>query len=252
VLRTSEISVQFGGVQALDRVGFAADAGMVTGLIGPNGAGKTTMFNVITGLQRPNSGRVWLDEVDVTGSRARARARMGIGRTFQRLEVFGSLSARDNVMVALETRRGLVPRSRRRDQAEELLARVGLSDQATKMAGLLSTGSARLLELARALATKPKVLLLDEVSSGLDSHESVRVGDLMMELAREEMAVLLVEHDMDMVMRVCQQIYVLDFGTLIAAGTPEEIQNNVEVRAAYLGDVGDEGIDVPISGESTP
>jgi branched-chain amino acid transport system ATP-binding protein len=252
VLRTSEISVQFGGVQALDHVGFAAETGMVTGLIGPNGAGKTTMFNVITGLQRPTSGRVWLDDVDVTSSRARARARMGIGRTFQRLEIFGSLSARDNVMVALETRRGLAARSSRRDRAEELLARVGLSDQATKMAGVLSTGSARLLELARALATKPKVLLLDEVSSGLDSHESVRVGDLMIELAREDVAVLLVEHDMDMVMRVCQQIYVLDFGTLIAAGTPEEIQKNGEVRAAYLGDAGDEGIEVPVFRETSP
>jgi len=235
VLRASGVSVTFGGVRALDGVDISADAGMVTGLIGPNGAGKTTLFNVITGLQRPTSGGVWLDGVDVTRSHAGARARMGLARTFQRLEVFGSMTAHDNVMVALETRGHRMKGSERRQEADRLLARVGLTEQAGVFAAVLSTGSARLLELARTLAARPKVLLLDEVSSGLDSEESVRVGDLLGELAAEGIAVLLVEHDMDMVMSICQRIHVLDFGLLIATGTPEEIQADPRVQVAYLG-----------------
>jgi branched-chain amino acid transport system ATP-binding protein len=235
VLLTEDISVHFGGVRAIGGAGFEARAGQVTGLIGPNGAGKTTMFNVITGLQKPNSGRVLLDGTDITRMRPRDRARKGIGRTFQRLEVFGSLSVRDNVMVALEARRGTVSRRDRAESADQLLTRVGLTASANTMAEVLPTGMARLLELARALAAQPKVLLLDEASSGLDNRESNDLGELMVELAAEGIAVLLVEHDMDLVMRVCEQIHVLDFGQMIASGTPEEIQRNPKVQAAYLG-----------------
>jgi branched-chain amino acid transport system ATP-binding protein len=208
---------------------------MVTGLIGPNGAGKTTMFNVITGLQQPDQGKIWLDGADVTASSARVRARLGIGRTFQRLEVFGSLSVRDNVLVALEAKHGIVRRSKRRARAEELLSKVGLAEEAGVLAGTLPTGSGRLLELARSLAYTPRMLLLDEVSSGLDTQESQRVGELLHQLAAEGMAVLMVEHDMEMVMSLCQQVHVLDFGELIASGTPAEIQMNPSVQAAYLG-----------------
>lgn len=235
MLLTEEISVHFGGVQAISFAGFEACAGQVTGLIGPNGAGKTTMFNVITGLQRPNTGRVILEGADVTRMRPRDRARKGIGRTFQRLEVFGSLTVKDNVMVALEARRSLLNRRDRPQRADELLSRVGLTGSADTLAEVLPTGTARLLELARALATEPKVLLLDEASSGLDSQESTHFGELLVELASEGIAVLLVEHDMDLVMRVCERVYVLDFGKMIASGTPAEIQGNPKVQAAYLG-----------------
>jgi branched-chain amino acid transport system ATP-binding protein len=235
VLRTESISVNFGGIKAIAGVGFEVEAGLVTGLIGPNGAGKTTMFNVVTGLQKPNSGQVFLDGVDVTHMGPKRRARLGMGRTFQRLEVFGSLSARDNVLVALESHRGVSERANRRAEADALLERLGLSEEADTTADVLPTGTARLLELARALATKPKILLLDEASSGLDSDETTRLGELMVSLAKDGMAVLLVEHDMDLVMRVCEKIYVLDFGLLIATGTPSEIRNDPNVQAAYLG-----------------
>jgi branched-chain amino acid transport system ATP-binding protein len=235
VLRTEDISVQFGGVRAIGGAGFEAEAGRVTGLIGPNGAGKTTMFNVITGLQKPNTGRVFLNDEDVTGRGTRYRAYQGLGRTFQRLEVFGSLSVRDNVLVALEARRSGLNRRARVEKADELLTRVGLTADANTTADVLPTGTARLLEMARALACQPKVLLLDEASSGLDSQESERLGELMVELAKEGMAVLLVEHDMDLVMRVCEHIYVLDFGQMIASGKPGDIRNDPKVQAAYLG-----------------
>jgi branched-chain amino acid transport system ATP-binding protein len=237
-LQTDNISVQFGGVRAIGGAGFVAEPGRVTGLIGPNGAGKTTMFNVITGLQKPNTGQVFLNGEDVTNRGSRYRARNGLGRTFQRLEVFGSLSVRDNIMVALEAKPSDLPRRGRRAMANQLLARVGLSAVADTTADVLPTGTARLLEMARALACKPNVLLLDEASSGLDGGESERLGELMVELAQQEgMAVLLVEHDMDLVMRVCEYIYVLDFGEIIASGKPAEIRNDPKVQAAYLGTV---------------
>ena len=208
-------------------------AGQVTGLIGPNGAGKTTLINVITGLQKLARGRVYLDERDVTELGARTRSGLGLGRTFQRLELFGSMSAFDNVLVALEGRR-VRGRVARRATAE-LLERVGLEAVATTPANLLPTGLARLLELARALACQPKVLLLDEPSSGLDALESERLGGLLQELAAAGMAVLLVEHDMEFVMGLCEQIHVLDFGKTIAFGRPAEIQADPAVQAAYLG-----------------
>jgi branched-chain amino acid transport system ATP-binding protein len=233
MLRVEDISVRFGGLMALDGVGFDAGAGVVTGLIGPNGAGKTTLFNVVTGLQRPNRGRVFLGDLDVTGLGPKRRARQGIGRTFQRLETFGSLSARDNVLVALEAHgeRG----RRARDRAHALLERVGLGHAADTQADVLPTGAARLLELARALARDPSVVLLDETSAGLDANETTALGDLLQELSREGRAVLLVEHDMKLVMRVCSYIYVLDFGRVIAEGQPVDVQSNPTVQSAYLG-----------------
>jgi branched-chain amino acid transport system ATP-binding protein len=164
------------------------------------------------------------------------RARIGLARTFQRLETFGTLSARDNVLVALESRH----RRNRHDvdarrAADGLLERVGISQVAGERADTLPTGTARLLELARALATQPKLLLLDEPGSGLDAGESAALGRLLVELAHDGMAVLLVEHDVELVMRACADLHVLDFGRLIAAGTPAEIQQNPAVREAYLG-----------------
>ena len=236
LLEISEISVVFGGLLALDGASIDVEAGQVTGLIGPNGAGKTTLFNVITGLQQPTSGVVRLDGVAVTRAKRHMRARLGIARTFQRLEPFGSLTARENVLVALEMRRRWA--TERYDAgavADELLAQVGISGIADRKVDSLPTGTARLVELARALGTAPRVLLLDEPSSGLDEDETDALGVLLTELAGRGLAILLVEHDMSFVMGTCAYINVLDFGRIIAHGPPATIQVDPEVQRAYLG-----------------
>jgi len=236
LLEVREVGVRFGGLQALDAVSLDVDAGRVTGLIGPNGAGKTTLFNVITGLQVPTSGRVQVDGHDVTLAKPHQRARRGIGRTFQRLETFGTLTARENVLVGAEMRRGW---SRERFDVgaltDELIDRVGLRAVADEKVDKLPTGTARLVEVARSLASKPRVLLLDEPSAGLNEAETQGLGDLLRDLASDGLGVLLVEHDMSFVMGACDHIHVLDFGRLIAAGSPTDIQANPDVRAAYLG-----------------
>jgi branched-chain amino acid transport system ATP-binding protein len=237
LLRTDDVAVRFGGVMALAGVTLEAGAGVVTGLIGPNGAGKTTLFNVVSGLQAPTRGRVLLDGKDVTGKPVHHRARLGLARTFQRLEIFGSLSVRDNVRVACEIRRRYTRTRRDPDEvAQSLLELAGIAHLADQRADTLSTGQARLTELARALATEPRLLLLDEPGSGLDSAESEEFGRLLAALAGEGLGILMVEHDMELVMRVCTQIYVLDFGELIAEGPPEAIRADKRVQAAYLGD----------------
>ena len=236
LLDIDTISVSFGGLLALDRASVEVEPGRVTGLIGPNGAGKTTLFNVITGLQQPASGRVRLDGADVTTAKRHIRARLGIARTFQRLEPFGSLTARENVLVALEMRRRwAVERYDCVKVADELLEQVGISAVADRKVDSLPTGTARLVELARALGTSPRVLLLDEPSSGLDGDETEALGRLLLELAGTGLGILLVEHDMSFVMGTCAYINVLDFGRIIARGTPNEIQVDPEVQRAYLG-----------------
>lgn len=233
MLRAEDITVSFGGIRALTGVDIDIASAYVTGLIGPNGAGKTTLFNVVTGLQKPSQGRVILDGTDVTRKSPAYRARHGLARTFQRLEVFGSLTVLDNVLVAVENRH--LHGTAAREEAERLLARVGIAELAGTQADVLPTGLARLLELARALACEPKVLLLDEPFSGLNAGESSGLGDLLRDLAREGLAVLLVEHDMEMVMSLCETIYVLSFGSIIAAGRPEEVKDDPQVQDAYLG-----------------
>jgi branched-chain amino acid transport system ATP-binding protein len=242
LLDVREVSVRFGGVAALSEVSLRVHAGTVTGLIGPNGAGKTTLFNVVSGLQRPDRGHVRIGGRDVTGLGTHRRARLGLARTFQRLELFSHLTSEDNVRVGLEAgrRSGLSPRVRRAarvpaSSATALLDRVGVGGTAAHPVNALPTGSARLVELARALSIGPRVLLLDEPCSGLDDAESVGLGRLLRELAAEERAVLLVEHDMSLVLDVCDLIYVLDFGEIIASGTPSEIREHPAVQAAYLG-----------------
>ena len=235
-LEVAGAQVRFGGVWALRGVDLTVDEGAVTGLIGPNGAGKTTLFNVITGLQKAHHGRVLLDGEVITQLPPHRRARLGIARTFQRLEVFGSLTVRENILVAAEIRRrwsrdGSNPRT----VAEAVMDEVGLRPMARERCDTLSTGTARLVEVGRALATRPSVLLLDEPSSGLDEHETDELGALLGKLADRGVAVLLVEHDVELVMSVCARIHVLDFGRILAVGTPAEIQANADVRAAYLG-----------------
>ena len=240
LLQVAEAEVRFGGVHALRGVDLDVDAGVVTGLIGPNGAGKTTLFNAICGLQPLNNGRITFDDADMTGLRPHKRARLGIARTFQRLEVFGSLSVRENVLAAAEIRRRWSrDHSDAAMNADRVLSLVGLSQLATRPADTLPTGQARLLELARALATRPRLLLLDEPSSGLSDSESDELGDLLIQLAEAGMAVLLVEHDMGLVMRVCSVINVLDFGAVLKVGSPDEVRGDERVRAAYLGSAED-------------
>lgn len=231
LLRVDQVVVRFGGVVAVDHVSLAAESGRVTGLIGPNGAGKTTLFNVITGVQIPTSGTVLLEGSDVTRLAVHRRARRGLARTFQRLEVFASLSVRDNVRVAAE----LTTLVRVGERVDDLLEKVGLGDVADRITGDLPTGLARLVEIARALATQPRLLLLDEPASGLDEHETRRLGELLRTLADDGLGVLIVEHDMNLVMKVCDVIHVLDLGHLIASGSPDEVQQDRRVLEAYLG-----------------
>lgn len=231
LLEVRGVMVRFGGVMAVGGVDLDAEVGQVTGLIGPNGAGKTTLFNVISGMQEPTAGNVLVSGVDITGEAPHKRAKRGLARTFQRLELFWSLSVRDNVRVAAEL--AAVPDVN--GTVDALLDKVGVSDLADAVAGDLPTGSARLVEIARALATMPRLLLLDEPASGLDDSETERLGTLLRELASDGLGVLLVEHDMDLVMHVCDRIHVLDLGNIISVGTPAEIQHDEAVLRAYLG-----------------
>ena len=236
LLEVDDVTVRFGGNVALDDVSITAEPGVVTGLIGPNGAGKTTLFNAITGLLPPNSGRVRLADRDVTRLSPTKRARRGLARTFQRLELFSLLGVRENIRVAADVRKGWS--HDKQDPAavvERIIDRVGLRAVADARVDSLPAGQCRLVELGRCLATRPAVLLLDEPASGQDEHETIEFAALLRSLAAEGMAVVLVEHDVHLVMNVCTTVPVLDFGRIIARGTPAEIQNDEAVLAAYLG-----------------
>ena len=230
-LEVRDVSVRFGGRLALQEVDLDAEAGEITGLIGPNGAGKTTLFNVVCGLQAPLSGRVRINGQDVTKLAPFKRARRGLARTFQRLEPFGLLTVRENVHLAADAARRPDPDA----VADELLDRLGIGDLAPQRADRLPTGQARVLELARALATDPKVLLLDEPASGQDERETAAFRTVLREVAAGGVAVLLVEHDVQLVMDVCTRVHVLDLGQILASGTAVEVQQDEAVLAAYLG-----------------
>jgi branched-chain amino acid transport system ATP-binding protein len=238
-LRAREVCVRFGGIQALTDVDLEVREGTVAGLIGPNGAGKTTMFDVMSGLRAPTSGRVELKGRDITRLPPHRRARLGIARTFQRLEVCGSLSVRENVQMATEVMRSKLPQGTRpRDRAIELVELVGLEHVAEEPADAIPTGQARLVEVARALAISPTFLLVDEPSAGLDATETASLGRVFRRLAGNGLGILLVEHDMSLVMEVCQDLTVLDAGTVVARGEPEAVRNDPAVQAAYLGSPG--------------
>jgi branched-chain amino acid transport system ATP-binding protein len=239
ILSTQGVTVRFGGNVALDDVSVEATPGLITGLIGPNGAGKTTCFNVITGLLPPSSGRVMLDGADVSTLPPHKRARRGLARTFQRLELFTSLTVRDNIRVAGEIRntwKYFGDRMNAAKEADRIIELVGLGALADKEVSEIPTGTARVVELGRALMTRPKVLLLDEPASGQTEDETVAFGRLLVKLAKDDgLAVLLVEHDMALVMEVCDYLHVLDFGRIIAHGAPADIRTNQAVLDAYLG-----------------
>jgi ABC-type branched-subunit amino acid transport system ATPase component len=246
-LAVSGLTVRFGGLVAVDAVDLHAPCGRITGLIGPNGAGKTTTFNACTGLLRPTSGSISLDGTDVTRFPTQRRSQIGLGRTFQRMELFESLTVRDNVSIGREALlAGSKPwnhvwcsRRARVDietSTQEALEQCGIVDLAEEPVGSLSTGARRLVELARSLAGTGRLLLLDEPSSGIDHRETERFGATLLRLVADRGAgILLVEHDMDLVMRVCDYIYVLDFGRLLFEGTPVEVRTSEIVRHAYLG-----------------
>jgi branched-chain amino acid transport system ATP-binding protein len=239
-LEIQEVSVRFGGLAALSEVSLSAGEGVITGLIGPNGAGKTTLFNVVTGMQRPTTGTVRLDSRDLRGLTSYRRARLGLGRTFQRLELFGTLTVAENIGVAASIAQRGVLKARSKaihEIREEILDRLGLTAVANDRADTLPTGTGRLVELARALATGPKVLLLDEPAAGQDTDETQRFSEVLRSLANEGLAILLVEHDMELVMNVCHTVVVLDYGRVICTGTPAQIRADPAVQAAYLGTV---------------
>lgn len=242
LLRVSGATVRFGGLTALDSVDLDVMPGVITGLIGPNGAGKTTLFNVITGLQAPTGGSVFLAGRSIDRWSPSRRGRAGMARTFQRLELFVGLSVRDNLISAWEARvpGGVFGRRARegRELVEDVLDRLHLRHLADRPAGELPTGLGRMVELGRALCTEPRLLLLDEPSSGLDHTETESFREVLLDLVAGDAApaVLLVEHDMKLVMEVCDAITVLEFGKRIACGTPDRIRNDPRVVAAYLGE----------------
>lgn len=236
VLEARGVSVRFGEHRAVRDVDLDVDAGEIVGLIGPNGAGKTTTFNAVSGVQRC-TGKVTLAGVDVSGAPPHRRARLGMSRTFQRLEVFGTMTAYDNIRTAAE----IAARGRRESvraavaTTDEVVELVGLGAIAGRRADALPTGQARLVELGRVLATKPKVVLLDEPASGLDDVETRRFAEVLTALRADGLGILLVEHDIDLVMELCSTICVLHLGELIASGSAETVRNDPAVQEAYLG-----------------
>ena len=237
LLEAKGITVRFGGNRALDDISLDVEPGVITGLIGPNGAGKTTLFNVMTGLLQPNDGHVVLEGRDITKAPPHKRAQRGVARTFQRLELFTSLSVRDNVRVAGEIRNhwGIGDSMDAGAEADRIIELVGLTEVADREVSEIPTGRARVVELARALMTKPRVVLLDEPASGQTEQETRAFGQLLRRLVDDGLAICLVEHDMSLVMEVCEVIHVLDYGRMIAVGSPDEIRTNQSVIDAYLG-----------------
>jgi branched-chain amino acid transport system ATP-binding protein len=242
VLVTTALCRSFGGLAAVRDVSLALTRGELHALIGPNGAGKSTLVNLLAGALAPTSGHIHLDGADITGERAWQVARRGVGRSYQRTNIFTSLDVTENVRLAAQTRlldwRTIVRRASATDaalaSAQRCLDRVGLADRASRQAGALSHGEQRLLEIAMVLATEPKVLLLDEPLAGMGAEESGPIARLLRELAREH-AVLLVEHDMDFVFEVADRMTVMVDGAVLAEGHPESIRANADVQRAYLG-----------------
>lgn len=239
----------FGGVTALDDVSFTINQGEITGVIGPNGAGKTTLFNIITGIYSRTAGSITLSGQDISGLPAERLAVLGMVRTFQNIELFNQMSVLENVMVGLHTKSssGMLACSCKmpwavreecniRKEAMKWLEFAGIADLADEIAGNLPFGKGRLLEIARAMASGPKILLMDEPAAGLNNQETLELAKLVRIIRDLGVTVVLVEHDMELVMDICDRIVVLNLGRKLAEGTPRDIQENSEVVAAYLGE----------------
>lgn len=249
VLEARELTQQFGGLTAVDDVSLHVGVDELVALIGPNGAGKTTLFNMLTGVNEPTKGDVYLAGNKITGMKAYAVAQLGISRTFQNIRLFSDMTVLENVLTALTNhyKEGFISSVLRlpsyyrtegemRDEAMKLLADFGLADSADQRAGNLPYGAQRRVEIVRALATRPKVIFLDEPAAGMNPEETADLTRLIKKIQLEyHTAVLLIEHDMSLVMNIAERIYVLDHGHLLAEGTPKEIQENPEVVKAYLG-----------------
>jgi len=251
LLAADNVTVRFGGVVALDDVSLSVPQGATVGLVGPNGAGKTTLFGVLSGLVRPRSGRVAIRGVDVTGKSPQSRARLGLARTFQRMELFTELTVREHLVVAQRVRVGRQsllgfardlsgfgerPVKGEDETVSELLELLGLTAVADRPAVAVPLGTGRLVEVARALASEPSVMLLDEPSSGLDVHETEQLGEALRRVREERgTAFVLVEHNVEFVLELSETVTVLDFGKVLVSGSPDEVRNSSEVQAAYLG-----------------
>ncbi len=241
------VTKRYAGIVALQNVSLEVGPAEFAAVIGPNGAGKSTLFDCLTGVQRPDRGHVHFDGRPVDGLRPAARARAGMARTFQRIELFGGMSVLDHLLVAdrARTRRGGLltdvftgsrPSSDELDRCSAVLELLGLQEWAERPAESLTLGRGRLVELARALMCEPKLLFLDEPSSGLDRHETDEMGDALLRVQSERgLAILLIEHDVPLVQRLAERMYVLDYGELIAAGPTDEVLADQKVRVAYLG-----------------
>lgn len=249
MLEIRSITQVFGGLTALLDVSFTLRQGEITGVIGPNGAGKTTLFNIISGIYRQTSGQIFLNERNISGFPPERLARLGIVRTFQNIELFGQMTVLENVMVGLHTKSGcgifscsfklpwhLMEERRITESARHWLDFCGISDLADQRADSLPFGKGRLLEIARALASEPQIMFMDEPAAGLNSRETQDLATLIRKIRKAGITVVLVEHDMELVMDVCDRILVLNLGEKLAEGTPREIQENQAVIAAYLGE----------------
>lgn len=248
LLEATDLSVRYGGVVALDGVTFDVAPGEVVGLIGPNGAGKTTCIDGLTGFRALDRGRVRFAGRDLAGAGPHERARRGFVRTFQSLELFDDLSVGENLLVAASTpgwratlTDALWPKRHDRDSVDEIVGLLGLGAVADRRPVELSNGERHLVALGRALVARPRLVLLDEPAAGLDTGESAELGRLLRSLPDRGVAVLLVDHDMDLVMGVCDRVHVLDFGRVIAGGPPDAVRSDPLVVSAYLGAGGDEG-----------
>ena len=250
LLKTTNLGISFGGLRAVDDVNIEIKDGELVGLIGPNGAGKTTIFNLLTGVYKPTDGDISLNEISINKKNTPQIVALGVARTFQNIRLFKKLSVLDNVKMALNNSMNYntfeaifrLPRFWKEekeitDRALDLLDIFDMAEMANIISGNLSYGQQRKLEIARALATNPKLLLLDEPAAGMNPNETKELMNTISFIRNKfKIAILLIEHDMDLVMGICEGLYVLNFGKVIASGLPDEIQNNREVIAAYLGE----------------
>ena len=250
LLKTTDLGISFGGLRAVDDVNIEIKEGELVGLIGPNGAGKTTIFNLLTGVYKPTDGDISINQISINKKTTPQTVALGVARTFQNIRLFKELSVLDNVKLAFNNSMNYntfeaifrLPRFWKEekevtDKALDLLDIFDMAEMANITAGNLSYGQQRKLEIARALATNPKLLLLDEPAAGMNPNETKELMNTISFIRNKfKIAILLIEHDMDLVMGICERLYVLNFGRIIASGLPDEIQNNKEVITAYLGE----------------